>query len=671
MHQKRFLRVGDSGYVNVWLEGVSLSLSLDPEAGAESLRRSSTSSPTPGSSPPFPFTSAAAWTPSPPPPPPTPPSSSSPSTLPARSPPPSAPSSPPLPRHEHPGGSAEGDGPRTAAGPRVSGDGVKVPGAATAAGARAAVGDADGDGSGGGDGGRSVGDGGDGGGSSKWSSKLNSMSSALSKGTGKLKRRLKTSVAATTATALHELHQHQYQREHHEHPPATTFFPPGSPSLSPPSPCPSPLPPLSDAPPSSATSSASATAAAAASASPSAVAAEIASAPATPATPEQHVLLPSALSTGSPQDDDRKNGEGAVVFASPEEFSPSVEARRRSGVSGTGEEAAVPEGGDVGGSSPPGGIGGGGRPGGFLKVAACSCKVGSIRIEVAGSKHDGIYNFLAKGLGDTIRDAVREAVEKAFSEEIEKLVDTINDWIAEIWSGVPPESKKPARVLCAAVRAQGLAKQKGELYVKVRLMQKDGTQLQKHSTAAVGVVASAASASVSGKERDKEQDKEVRRRDPCWVGLDDDLSMDLPEQDAAGLSLVFEVWHSGTITNGIVGSTRRVSVAEVRPPSSEGGGAAVSSTAAGEEEDDKSSVSSSAASAPGSALTEDSDSVWLELDSGGKLLVKLAVTGMTAHRRRNSVNQPVRGDTARTVADAASTSFAELVDSQRTFRRWN
>lgn len=36
-------------------------------------------------------------------------------------------------------------------------------------------------------------------------------------------------------------------------------------------------------------------------------------------------------------------------------------------------------------------------------MTACSCKVGSIRIEVDGSKHDGIYNFLAKGLGDTIR----------------------------------------------------------------------------------------------------------------------------------------------------------------------------------------------------------------------------------------------------------------------------
>ena len=44
------------------------------------------------------------------------------------------------------------------------------------------------------------------------------------------------------------------------------------------------------------------------------------------------------------------------------------------------------------------------RPAGVVEqVTACSCKVGSIRIEVDGSKHDGFYNFLAKGLGDTIR----------------------------------------------------------------------------------------------------------------------------------------------------------------------------------------------------------------------------------------------------------------------------
>lgn len=38
-------------------------------------------------------------------------------------------------------------------------------------------------------------------------------------------------------------------------------------------------------------------------------------------------------------------------------------------------------------------------------------------------------------------DAVREAVEKAFAEEIGKLVEGINDRVAEIWTGTAPESK--------------------------------------------------------------------------------------------------------------------------------------------------------------------------------------------------------------------------------------
>ncbi|CAM9955513.1 unnamed protein product, partial [Hapterophycus canaliculatus] len=273
-----------------------------------------------------------------------------------------------------------------------------------------------------------------------------------------------------------------------------------------------------------------------------------------------------------------------------------------------------------------------------VQVTACSCNVGSIRIEVAGSKHDGIYNFLAKGLGDTIRDAVREAVEKAFSEEIEKLVHTINEWIAEVWSGIPPESKqKPARVVCAAVRAKGLARQKGELYVKVRLLQKDGTQLQKRSTAAVGVVGYSFSSinttvgSVArGGDKDREHEKDEERRGPCWVGLDNDLSMELPEEDPVDLSLVFEVWHSGTITNGIVGSTRRVPVVEIKPPSPAGAAAAATAAAAaaageGEGQGDNDSISASAvsaASAPSSASKEESDSVWLELDSGGMLMVR-------------------------------------------------
>lgn len=58
-------------------------------------------------------------------------------------------------------------------------------------------------------------------------------------------------------------------------------------------------------------------------------------------------------------------------------------------------------------------------------------------------------------------------------------------------------------------------------------------------------------------------------------------------------------------------------------------------------------------------------------DDCGHSQVKLAVSGMTAHRRRNSVHQPVGGDAGKTVADAASVSFAELADSHRTVRRWD
>lgn len=42
-------------------------------------------------------------------------------------------------------------------------------------------------------------------------------------------------------------------------------------------------------------------------------------------------------------------------------------------------------------------------------------------------------------------DAVREAVEKAFAEEIGKLVEGINDRIAEVWSGSAPVSKVKGR----------------------------------------------------------------------------------------------------------------------------------------------------------------------------------------------------------------------------------
>ncbi|CAN0521181.1 unnamed protein product, partial [Ectocarpus sp. 12 AP-2014] len=233
-------------------------------------------------------------------------------------------------------------------------------------------------------------------------------------------------------------------------------------------------------------------------------------------TPE---ALPSSRSVpdlSSLGDNDADGGSGSLVFATAAEFSPltaAAAARRR----GSGLEGDDGEAGEV----PPSGISAGGADG-FLKVTACSCKVGSIRIEVDGSKHDGIYNFLAKGLGDTIRDAVREAVEKAFAEEIGKLVEGINDRIAEIWSGSPPVSKRPARVVCAAVRAQDLPKGKTDLYVKVRLIKKDGTQLEKRSTAAVGAVATSAAMSIpipsmvnisSNNSKDREHERKQKEKE--------------------------------------------------------------------------------------------------------------------------------------------------------------
>lgn len=49
-------------------------------------------------------------------------------------------------------------------------------------------------------------------------------------------------------------------------------------------------------------------------------------------------------------------------------------------------------------------------------------------------------------------DAVREAVEKAFAEEIGKLVEGINDRIAEIWSGSAPVSKVLTTDICCIPR---------------------------------------------------------------------------------------------------------------------------------------------------------------------------------------------------------------------------
>lgn len=50
---------------------------------------------------------------------------------------------------------------------------------------------------------------------------------------------------------------------------------------------------------------------------------------------------------------------------------------------------------------------------------------------------------------------------------------------------------------------------------QARLLQKDGTQLQKHSTAAVGVV------TASSSDNEKDREKNEKQRGPCWAGLED------------------------------------------------------------------------------------------------------------------------------------------------------
>ncbi|CAM9715211.1 unnamed protein product, partial [Ectocarpus sp. 8 AP-2014] len=455
MQQKRFLRVGDSGYINVWLEGVSLSLSLDPGAGVDSLFGSSR---------------RPSQTPPPPPPPP-----AAPRHLPGTSaaaaaagtsvgdnqgaPPrplfPFVATSSQAPRSAYAEPSAEGTDSGSVA-ERGEGGSSSAP---VDGGSSAAAGKDGGSGGGGGGRGR-----GGGGGPSKWS-KLNSMSTALSKGTGKIKRRLK----ATTSQ------QQQLQRTGH-HQPASTFFQPASSFFPPPSPtAPSDK---SDAFSSSSIPSTSRE---------RAVTPPLPSAATTAATTPE--ALPSSRSMPHLSilgDNDADGGSGSLVFATAAEFSPLAAAaarRRGSGLEGDAREA---------GELPPSGISGGSADG-FLKVTACSCKVGSIRIE------------------------------KAFAEEIGKLVEGINDRIAEIWSGSAPVSKKkPARVVCAAVRAQDLPKGKTDLYVKVRLIKKDGTQLEKRSTAAVGAVATSAAMSIpipsmtaisSNNSKDKEHEKKQKEKE--------------------------------------------------------------------------------------------------------------------------------------------------------------
>eukprot|EP00752_Nemacystus_decipiens_P012079 g10709.t1 len=643
MQQKRFLRVGDSGSVNVWLDGVSLSLSLDPGAGASSLRPSPAPALPPSSSlsspPPLqgvalpPRTAAGQGSDGR--------GRGSPSLVPFAASSPSASATPQLlsavGEQERAGGAA-GRGKHGGGGSAISSDSSR--GAVSAAVSDVGVGvGASSIRSSGGD---------DGGGGSSKRSKFNSVSTALSKGTGKLKRRLR---ATATATQQQQPATSFFQ-------PATSFFPPPSPTpldapdlpflATPKSPVPrSPTPAMSPA-----TTEGGA-----------AAVGKLFSSATAASQPLASSSSSSSLFDLSTLGDD--NGSEALAFQSVAEFSPAVApGSRRGSLGGFGDdEETSAEGGDAGASSPPGG---------FLKVTACSCKVGSIRIEVDGSKHDGFYNFLAKGLGDTIRDAVREAVERAFAEEIGKLVGVINDRVAEIWTGTAPESKKPARVICAAVRAKGLLKAKGktELYVKVRLLQKDGTQLEKRSTAAVGPVVTSAiplpniatisiptPSNKNIKDKDRDKDKEAdATRSPCWAGLKNDLSMNLPEEDAAGLSLVFEVWQTGTLANGLVGSTRRIPITEIEAPSPAAAAAEAAEAAQAEEDGETREAESS-------STLKDPDNMWLEVDSGGDLLVKLAVSGLAAHRRRNS--------NAVAASEAVSADFEEATDSQRVYRRWD
>lgn len=69
---------------------------------------------------------------------------------------------------------------------------------------------------------------------------------------------------------------------------------------------------------------------------------------------------------------------------------------------------------------------------------------------------------------------------------------------------------------------------------QIRLLEKDGTQLEKRSTTAVGPVAASSAISMipiasistksipaSGKNvRDKDKEADATGRNPCWVGLD-------------------------------------------------------------------------------------------------------------------------------------------------------
>lgn len=72
------------------------------------------------------------------------------------------------------------------------------------------------------------------------------------------------------------------------------------------------------------------------------------------------------------------------------------------------------------------------------------------------------------------------------------------------------------------------------------------------------------------------------------------------------------MWHSGTLANGLVGSTRRIPIKEIEAPSP--AAAATEAAEAVEEGETREAGSSS--------TLKDSDTVWFEVDSGGDLLVR-------------------------------------------------
>lgn len=76
-----------------------------------------------------------------------------------------------------------------------------------------------------------------------------------------------------------------------------------------------------------------------------------------------------------------------------------------------------------------------------------------------------------------------------------------------------------------------------------------------------------------------------------------------------------KVWHSGTLANGLVGSTRRIPIKEIEAPSPAAAAAEAAEAVEAEEEGETRIAGSS-------STLKDSDTMWLEVDSGGDLLVR-------------------------------------------------